>query len=351
MILQGPQITVGTPLYQQPGIAAKSNRDYEELDLESLNEDFRPRATYRRAKPVDAYRGAYSQWDQRPSSDYFRLAWREMCDSATVRTLHAAIIPPGPSHVGGLLSAKVQLSIDLAVMAGITASIVADFAIKCMGVGHVKIATLSKLPHMRNHVLEPELVLRTLRLNCLVRPYAPLWAELFSPDWTADGWAPGVGVDYRDRPEIGDITPVWERGTPLRRAADRRQALVEIDAIVAVMLGLTAEELVTVYRTQFPVLQQYERKARYDRFGRELPGDVAKELDKQLSLGRKVHALPGPERTYVGPFFTVDRERDLRLAHEHFSRIAASRQRAASEAMQPGAVDVGAGQAAGGVSA
>ena len=37
----------------------------------------------------------------------------------------------------------------------------------------------------------------------------------------------------------------WEWATPLRRAADRRQALVEIDAIVAIMLGITAEELLT----------------------------------------------------------------------------------------------------------
>lgn len=193
--------------------------------------------------------------------------------------------------------------------------------------------------------------MRTLRLNCLVRDYAPLWLELFSPDWTIDAWALGVGVDYRDRPEIGEVAPVWEWATPLRRAADRRQALVEIDAIVAVMLGLTAEELVTVYRTQFPVLQQYERKARYDSFGRELPAELAKELDKQRSLGRAVHTLQGPTRTYVGPFFTVDRERDLRLAHEHFSRITAERQRAATEEPPSRIPDARTGPAAGGASA
>lgn len=158
-----------------------------------------------------------------------------------------------------------------------------------------------------------------------MQPYAPLWQELCDSTWQFDAWVPDIGVDYPARAPLADVAPTWARDTPLRRAADRRQALVEIDAIVAVMLGLSADELATVYRTQFPVLQAYERDALYDRTGRQLPADLVKAYRKAHGNGGAPHAMTGGERTYVGPFTGVDRENDLRTAYAHFIRLAAGR--------------------------
>ena len=87
------------------------------------------------------------------------------------------------------------------------------------------------------------------------------------------------------------------------------------------MLGITAEELLTIYRTQFPVLQKYERDALYDANGRQLPGKLASEYRKKGSAEADDLTVDGV--TYVEPFVGVDRERDMELAHKHFSDIAA----------------------------
>lgn len=322
VILQGPHLTVATPLYQVPDTRHGHEHLYTELNLEAIDDDCIPRTNYQVAKPAAEYLAAYPKWHGEPSSSYFRLAWRAMADSATVRTLHSALLPPGPAHVLGLFTLTSPDLLDVVRAAAFTSSLAADFVVKVTGVANIKIGVLSKIPHIRHHPLEPQLILRTVRLNCLVRPYASLWEELYTPAWQQDSWVPHLGLDYKDRAPLGDVTPNWQWSTPLRRAVDRRQALVEIDAIVAIMLGITADELLTIYRTQFPVLQKYERDALYDANGRQLPGKLASEYRKGKA---KPEDFTVDGMTYVEPFVGVDRERDMELAHKHFSGIMESR--------------------------
>ncbi|GJF12545.1 restriction endonuclease subunit M [Mycolicibacterium cyprinidarum] len=322
VILQGPHLTVANPLYKQPNETGTTNRDYLEVDLEAISDEFIPRTNYQVAKPYEQYIAAYPKWQGKTSSSYFRLAWRRMADSATVRTLHSSIIPPGPCHTNGVLDAWLSSPADLTIANAFWSSLPIDFFVKAAGVSELNQGIVRRLPHVRNHPLELQLLLRTLRLNCLVLPYVQLWQELYDKEWQRDSWVPHIGVDYAGRPPLGAVKSDWEWATPLRRAADRRQALVEIDAIVAIMLGITAEELLTIYRTQFPVLQKYERDALYDNNGRQLLGKLVSEYRKGKA---KPEDFTVNGVTYVEPFVGVDRERDMELAHKHFSALSKAR--------------------------
>ncbi|MGM7646771.1 Eco57I restriction-modification methylase domain-containing protein [Nocardia sp. JW2] len=319
VIYQGPHISVANPLFKQVNARAMNQQDYSDIDLTAISSNFIPRTNYQRAIPIKEYLANYSQWDGEPSTVNFRLAWREMADTATVRTLHSAIIPPGPQHVLTVYSAKMATD-DLAVAAGISASIVSDFLIKVATNGHINASTLARIPHIRGHILETNLILRALRLNCVTDAYQPLWNELHSSTWQSNSWVPDIDPGYPRDPNVGILPSEWDRHIPYRTAADRRQALIEIDAIVAVMLNITAVELLTIYRSQFPVLQKYEREALYDANGRQLPTKLASEYRKKGSLPSSDLTVDGI--TYVEPFAGVDRERDMLLAHEHFTRLA-----------------------------
>ena len=113
-------------------------------------------------------------------------------------------------------------------------------------------------------------------------------------------------------------------------AADRRQALVEIDALVALMLGLTADELCTIYRTQFAVLYGYDHNDYfYDANGRLVPNSVLtvwrKKGDTITEEERTATNQAGNTYIYELPFVTLDREADMRQAYAEFERRLAER--------------------------
>lgn len=108
-------------------------------------------------------------------------------------------------------------------------------------------------------------------------------------------------------------------------AMDRRQALLEVDVLAALAFGMSSDELCTIYRTQFPVLQGYEINDLYDAIGRKVPNEITKLYgqrgDSLTQEERTAANSAGNTYTYELPFVGVDREADMRHAYAHFTKL------------------------------
>jgi len=306
VILQGPHFRVATPFAKQPNEQCRNAQDYSVWDLELLPERVVPRTNYQRACDWDTFEAAIDRWDGILSTKYWRLAWRAMIDTATERSLHAALIPPGATHIHGINSLSGLSSRVTVALAALWSTLPFDYLVKVSGKSNLQDELIRCFPAPVEHPYSEALLLRILRLSCLTREYAPLWEELCNPAWQQDRWSELAS----DRSRLGAVQSKWTMATPLRVDHDRRMALVELDALAALILGLTAEQLCAMYRTQFPVLRKYEYEMWFDANGRQVPGGVVKSWKAaSADLGQ-----------YVPPFTQPDREKEMTRAYEEFRR-------------------------------
>jgi hypothetical protein len=245
----------------------------------------------------------------------------------TERTLMAAIIPPGATHTDSILSVGFEdehQAWNLVLVAGVVSSLLSDFLIRAVPKDDIRRPSFDRLAvGAPDHPAVPGIVLRSLRLNCLTAAYGVLWRHVLERAALDEQWT--GGIEYPGRRPLADVKKEWTVEAPLRRASDRRQALVELDALVALSMGLPVDQLCTIYRTQFPVLYGYDRKAyTYDANGRHVPNSVQavwrRKRDRIMDEERAATNASGNTYTYELPFVTLDREADMRTAYAEFER-------------------------------
>ncbi|MFF9072799.1 Eco57I restriction-modification methylase domain-containing protein [Streptomyces sp. NPDC014872] len=321
-ILQGPHIGPANPFFKQANVGCRSYKDYSLMDLQRLPEVAAPRVNFVPGVSEADFTGAHEMWSNGRPTDYFRVAWRRRVDSVTERTLQAILIPPGTSHVHGVYSLAMRGNRETAAIAGLWASIPLDYQVKLMGKDDLQTDLVKQLPAPLDHPLITPLLLRTLRLNCLTREYAGLWGELFCPEWTNDRWSDAVLPSRR----IGDVASTWEMSVPLRSDYGRRMAMVEIDALVAVMLGLDARQLCALYESQFGTLRKYEWELFFAPDGHKIGASKdnlgACQSDEEVAFARawRKAALAGdPTPEMPEGWVKPDREAEMTRAHADFT--------------------------------
>lgn len=337
-IYSGPHIGVANPLFKTSRRICKLNSDYDNVDLTAIPENYLQRCNYSPACEIGEYarRASETPWGTKYYADT-KLVARKMLNQGGERTLIGSVVMGGVGHTNGIIGFDFADKNTEAVEGALFASVPYDFFIKAMGKSNLYADNAGKLPVVRSK-FDQQLLTRYLMLVCLTRTYVEYWRNHFFDVYTSDTWS-------KPDPRLSNtcfstLTSEWTWDTPLRTDYERRQALVEIDALTAMALGMTLEQLKTIYRIQFPVLQSYEADTWYDANGRITftnnrslvgVGFDRKEFElnmKDAPAGKKFYrtimddTMPGGpvERTieYVAPFDRCDREQDYEIAWKFF---------------------------------
>lgn len=367
VILKGPQLGLANPMFKQP---SQGGGEVLGLNPQTLADDAVPETEYVYVADEEVYKDAQDRWidhrrlaqlraseeevakaraavaearlvleeevteaeadawlvetSRKPCTEFYRVAWRKMIAPDTERSLYVALLPPGPSHIDAMRSGALPDARGTTLTVGFWSSIPVDYLLRTTKVRNFDVAPARRLPAASlEHPLASALLLRTLRLNCLTSDYTELWAELFDPTWPAyEPWSnewPGLSP-------LHDVAPTWTRETPLRTERARRMALVEIDALVAVWLGVSADALAAMYKARFPIMQDFDAVTWFDANERKIAGDrytygfgQTKEHFEQF-LAYDKGERPDPPEGYTAPFYKADREAEMRAAHAYFTK-------------------------------
>lgn len=340
LIYSSPFIGVANPLLQSTRRNYKVNSDYDPIDLTDIPDGYMPRVKYAQACTDAEYQTRIQKMADGSRFDaVYRLCCRRMVGTASERTLQASCVHPGAAWVNTITGYGVhpERYALLALMSGLEAALPYDFLVRSIGKMDIHSSTLQIFP-VPETCLAPEIRLRGLMLNCLTKPYADLWRSCWNKSYTSMSWA-------KDDPRLTadtftSLTDEWDWHTSLRTDYERRQALVELDVLASMALGITLDELIDIYRLTFTVLSGYEDDTWYDANGRIV---FSKKNYGDLTFKRpdfeKIKNAPagkvftrtimddtqpgGPrERTieYVAPFDKCDRVEDYKTVWKFFTQ-------------------------------
>ena len=360
VVYSGPHFYVLNPFYKSPYKNYRVNNDYDVINTSLIEEGYSIRELYKRKLRLDEYKkliqgfvvskdndgnDIYDNW-----IDYYKFAYRRMLGPNSERTFIGSIIGKGNSHLHTVNSVTFKNVQDIIEISSLASSVPIDFFVKVLNASDLTENRLACIPLGIADLYKPALFARTLLLNCLTTAYADLWHEMWNEQYKHETWS----IDDNRLKSFSELHDEWAWDIPLRNYFERRQALVEIDVISAMALGLTLEDLEMIYTIQFPVLQQNENDTWYDQRGNivftcskgltgvgldrpqwnTMQGEPIKNEQDEI-IGYQgteetyLHTIDpakselygGQQVTYYAPYIKCDRIADYRRAWAHFEKI------------------------------
>jgi type I restriction-modification system DNA methylase subunit len=362
-ILSGTNIYLNNFLYKTPNKGCRNQHDFSLIDMEKINDGYVPRTNYQPALNLSEYQRALpaSEIDQtKKHSSHCRVAFRGMLSQPAERTLISCLLPKDWGHVNGIYSIAFSDGSQLFNMALFSSSILGDFFIKCSGRTNLH-NSWKAFPVIR---ADDYMKKSLLWLNNVGGYFSEEFAEYFMEPYSS---------------VVCSFSKYQPKKSWLCNSLMRRYAGIEIDVYTSLSLGLTIDQLISVYKVQFPVMNHNENETHYDANGQiiftpskglvgiglsrkagkkddpvtiEYPDgktetkplgweDITPEpaaiVDgkreqygkPKIPDGTKIHrtiiddTLPGGPRkkviTYIAPFYLPDREEDYRVAWEVFT--------------------------------
>ena len=260
----------------------------------------------------------------KPITAHPRLMVRAMCQPANERTLVGALMPQGSTATNAARIVAMFDTAELVAFEGFVSSIVADLVIKLNGRGNVHNSDISIVPTITRDDIKSAVIARVLALQCLSTAFDEYYESIelsgSSPEMLRSAFN-GTDFSIQMRPRV--------RGDLMRRLTQ-----IEIDVLCALELDLTADELIQIYKVQFPVMKDYEEVDEYDTRGQRLPNTKRKDAGgTEVRAARTDHDGVSPltvsweidngnqtvTKTFYPPFAHVDRIEDYRTAYRVFS--------------------------------
>lgn len=324
VILSGANIGLSNLFFKSANTICEKNSDYENIDLLEISGEYLPRGKY---QPVDA--GMYvnqvpeTGWGSKYIDEY-RIFARKMIDPEGYRTLLPCLAPPQFGHTHGVTGMAFRNKDFMVYVLGLFSSLPYDFIVKVTGKANFQIGTISIFPIPKNNnEIFQMIVIRTMRLNCITCLYSELWHEIFEKLPLTDDWS--VNNKILSQNSYENVSNEWNMYCPIKDDYSRRMALVEIDVLVAMLLGMNLEQLKTIYRVQFPILKSQEDNTWYDSKGRivftnnrSLVGVGISHQEFLKVQEMKTGEICSNNNVYYAPFVRCDREKDYEKVWDKF---------------------------------